>query len=100
MNIRFYLTGFHSPLMDKGFTVIAESPNNPCKVVVELSPNLKVGDDLFVLNVSILQFLQRLLPVLGRRIPFVCSGKLSVSFTYLYSDLVLIMLVLSHHVSI
>jgi hypothetical protein len=52
-DVRFQLAGFHPPLMNKRLCVIAEATNYLCEVVVELSPDINVGDDLFVLQVSV-----------------------------------------------
>jgi hypothetical protein len=77
--------------VDKSLRVVAESGHNLRKVIVKLSPDIEVGNDLLVLQVSVFQILQRRFSFPCRRITLMRPRKCPVSF----SDLVRKMILLS-----
>lgn len=96
-NIRLNLTSLHPPLLHKRLAIIPEPPNMLRKVVIKLPPNFNVGENLLVLQIPVLEFLQRLFPRLGRGIAVLGIRKCAVGLANLSGDLILVVLFLFDH---
>jgi hypothetical protein len=53
-DVRFQLTRLHAALMNEGLCVITEAGDNLCQIIIKFASDFKVGDNLLVLQISIL----------------------------------------------